>query len=1076
MYMKKFFHGKSKFSYKSVTTRKWVVLGLMTSFLLSTLVSIWSLNIMAKDNTRAMDMILTARIFDTLNNKVSEPVNVAETMSATKQLKDMLKEEDNQDANVTEMQLQEYLQGIKNTFQYETAFVVSDKSKNYYTYYGLMKKIDTANNTNDNWYSEVVTTAQPYDVSVDKDSLMPDKWTVFVNAKIEDDTGHLLGVCGVGMELTDLQKLFHKMEDEYNVKINLIDNNGIIKVATSDSAIDKPYDGILDTTDDNGDGYIYTKQDDGEFTITKHLENIDLYLVVTSKDMVGNHELWKVIVFNTVLSSLIMLFGFMILRLIVKKADAHETEAFLLTKRMTAAAQIYFDFREINIINNTVDYDINYDEDSSDQDALSNAQEKLYDFIADNVIPEQQEQINKFIDFSTLDERLEGRNTITSEFMTKDGKWLRVRFVICQYTPLGKIATVLWLVVNVTEERKSRKALMEISARATAANEAKSAFLSNMSHEIRTPINAILGMNEMIIRESGEHNIIDYADNIRIAGKNLLSIINNILDFSKIEAGKMEIIPAEYDLSVGISILINMIKARAEEKGLTLTLDIDENIPKFLVGDDMRIKQVVTNLLTNAVKYTSTGGIVFTVGFEKLDEEYILMKVSVKDTGQGIKKADMSKLFADFERINEGENRYVEGTGLGLSISKRLLEMMGAELEVESVYKLGSHFHFAIRQKVTSWEPLGDYTQSYKASLYQERQAEKAKLYAPDATILVVDDNHMNVTVFRNLLKRTGIQVDTAYSGNEALAMVYDKQYDIIFLDHMMPQKDGIATLHEMKELKNSPNINTPVVCLTANAISGAKEKYLAEGFNDYLTKPIDTLNMENMLIEYLPEAKVTLLNQEDMTSEPGVQTVESQSILPEFLLQIDEIDLKAGTVNNGDEESYLEALKIYASMADKYVTEISQFMDNGDVENATIKIHALKSTSRIIGAAAIGDLAQHLEDAGKTGDTDTLNDELEGLLERCRKLGELLCPLLNDDSIEKDESLPIISEEAINEIYGKIKEFADSCDSFGIEETLDELKQYRMAEEDTQRINDIKKGVDDFDFAKVSELCNREV
>ena len=468
------------------------------------------------------------------------------------------------------------------------------------------------------------------------------------------------------------------------------------------------------------------------------------------------------------------------------------------------------------------------------------------------------DDVMRFIDLSTLEQRMSRKDTIAIEYLNKQKLWRRGRFVASRRDDKGRLTRVLWLSEDIDNEKRERNELIDASERAIAASEAKSSFLSNMSHEIRTPINAVLGMNEMILRECEDDNILAYSNSIRTAGNTLLGLVNDILDFSKIEAGKMEIIPVDYDLSSVINDLVNMIQTKADDKGLTLALDINKNVPKLLHGDEVRIKQVITNLLTNAVKYTEKGKVTFCIRYDKIPDEpdSVLLKVVVKDTGIGIKKEDMKKLFSEFDRIEEERNRKVEGTGLGMSITKRLLEMMDSSLTVESIYGLGSKFSFALKQTVVKWEEIGDYEAAYKASI-GKRKKYREKFRAPTAEVLVVDDTPMNLDVFRSLLKKTAVKIDTAASGDEGLAISYDKKYDIIFLDHMMPEKDGIETLHELRSRPNDPNINTPTICLTANAISGAREQYLAEGFDDYLTKPIDSAKLENMLLEYLPKEKI---------------------------------------------------------------------------------------------------------------------------------------------------------------------------------------------------------------------------
>ena len=398
------------------------------------------------------------------------------------------------------------------------------------------------------------------------------------------------------------------------------------------------------------------------------------------------------------------------------------------------------------------------------------------------------------------------------------------------------------------------KDLMDYASEAQRANHAKSAFLANMSHEIRTPINTVLGMDEMILRESGEREILSYASDIQTAGRTLLSLINDILDFSKIEEGRMEILPAQYELSSLINDLANMIRIRAEKKGLLFTINADREVPHLLYGDEIRIKQIALNILTNAVKYTEKGEVKLDISFTKQAENEILLTFTVSDTGIGMKEEDMDRLFSPFTRIEEKRNRSVEGTGLGMSIVKQLLSLMGSELQVKSVYGEGSVFSFTIQQKVVKWDAMGDLSARFKKDS-EERTVYHELFHAPDAKVLVVDDTEVNLAVIKNLLKKTQIRIDTAASGREALAAAEKMRYDVIFIDHMMPDMDGMETL---EKLRKQAGKDLPVcIALTANAVSGAREMYLNAGFADYISKPVDGRRLEEVLRHYLPAEKV---------------------------------------------------------------------------------------------------------------------------------------------------------------------------------------------------------------------------
>ena len=591
--------------------------------------------------------------------------------------------------------------------------------------------------------------------------------------------------------------------------------------------------------------------------------------------------------------------------------------------------------------------------------------------------------------------------------------------------------------------------LEDMTRQANNASKAKSDFLANMSHEIRTPINAVLGMNEMILRECTDKKILAYSEKIRTAGNTLLGLVNEILDFSKIEAGKLEVIPVDYDLASLLNDLVGMVQTRVETKGLELKLDIDSSIPRILHGDEIRIKQIITNILTNAVKYTSKGSVTFTMGCEKISGSSVALKVSVADTGIGIKEEDISKIFDEFERLDENRNRSIEGTGLGMNITQRLLTMMGSKLNVRSEYGRGSDFSFELIQDVVRWDPVGDYEAAFRRSVAgRKKYCEKFK--APDARILVIDDTQMNLEVFTSLLSSTEVKIDTAESGDIGITLSEKNKYDIIFIDHMMPHKDGIETLKEMRADKSGPNVSTPMICLTANAISGAREFYLNEGFDDYLTKPIEPAKLEETIIRYLPEEKV---HESKANAHP-----ENSPSIPLFLFDLSELDVPEGVRHCGSEKLYLQTLATYAETVSAQADEIRRYRSAGDNENAAIKIHALKSTSRVIGAMEIGDHAEKLEMA-VTEDPDSVSDkEINEFLDSCCDLGMQLSPLSDGGS------LPLISDDDLNEAFSIIRELISVSDIDGAVQVVKDLCEYSFPEPERDKFEALIRAADEHD------------
>lgn len=419
---------------------------------------------------------------------------------------------------------------------------------------------------------------------------------------------------------------------------------------------------------------------------------------------------------------------------------------------------------------------------------------------------------------------------------------------------IDKAADFLYTISNVLSNIAYHKyQIYQANIEIEKAARMKSDFLANMSHEIRTPLNAIIGMNEMVMREDIPVQAQKYSQDIYNAGQTLLAIINDILDFSKIESGKMEIVPVTYELSSVLNDVINMVTKKVNDKGLKLVTNVSQNIPYQLFGDEVRIRQIILNIVNNAVKYTQKGSVTLSVDWEWIDEVKLLLKLSVTDTGIGIKEEDLQKLFKGFQRVDMATNRNIEGTGLGLAITRRLVEQMDGRITVESVYDQGSTFTVLLPQVVMNDTPMGDFTSAYQR-MHKTRERETEHFTAPDARILIVDDNKVNLVVAKGLVKKTMIQIDTVESGIEALEKIKTNRYHIVLLDHMMPEMNGLETIKRMREQEENMSKDAVIIALTANAISGSREMYMAAGFHDYLSKPIDVIKYTEMIRKYLPQ------------------------------------------------------------------------------------------------------------------------------------------------------------------------------------------------------------------------------
>ncbi len=659
-------------------------------------------------------------------------------------------------------------------------------------------------------------------------------------------------------------------------------------------------------------------------------------------------------------------------------------------------------------------------------------------------------------------------------------------------------------------EHEKQKAVME--------SEAKARFLANMSHEIRTPINAILGMDAMILRESDEPSTKEYALDIQRAGDNLLSLINDILDMSKIEAGKLEIIPVDYDFSSVIHDVVSMISIKAHDKGLDLQVLVDKKLPSRMFGDEIRIRQILINLLNNAVKYTEKGTITLKVG-GKTEGETARLRFEVSDTGIGIKKEDISKLFSEYERIEAERNRNIEGTGLGMNITVMLLKMMDSKLEVESVYGEGSTFSFELLQKITNHEPIGDIEDRIRRQ--SQEYSYEVSFVAPEAEILVVDDNMVNRRVFRGLLKETEVNVDEAESGQECLDIVLQKHYDIIFLDHMMPEMDGVEALKRMKTLEGNKCKDTPVIALTANAVSGSRDMYIAEGFDEYLSKPIVPEKLEKIIKSLLPKelVKEPVHDNKEKTAanNQGIPYAKEDEPQAHELPEIEGIDWKYALNHMPDKELLTDTIKSFYASMDKEAeyllgcyekllkgygdkldmkdkeklismdaliedmkneakdsTSLEKMQDDEMKEALSLyrtKVHAMKSSAAMIGAVELSHQAKLLEFAARDGRIYRVLAVTPSFINEWNTYKEKLsCFASTEEETEKTD----YDYESIIAYLNMLRNAMSEMDIDEADGLISTICEYEYPDEAAEDIEELKTAVETLDEEYTNEIIER--
>ncbi|MCR5468012.1 MAG: response regulator [Lachnospiraceae bacterium] len=608
---------------------------------------------------------------------------------------------------------------------------------------------------------------------------------------------------------------------------------------------------------------------------------------------------------------------------------------------------------------------------------------------------------------------------------------------------------LVWSILTGTVIRKQYALIQEAKDEAERANSAKSRFLANMSHEIRTPINTILGMDEMMLREDPTGvpktyfmSMVNYAFDIKNATESLLGLINDLLDISKIESGKMNLVEQEYDVAESLRSIISMIRVKSAEKDLAFDVTVDEKTPSRLYGDIGKIKQILLNLLTNAVKYTEVGGFVLTLAVEEITDEKVSIRFSVKDTGMGVKPEDMDRLFTAYERLEEEKNSGIQGTGLGLDISRRFAELMNGKLWCESEYKKGSEFIFTVDQVIKDKKPIGIFVEHDE---FESTGPYVPQFIAPDADVLVVDDNPMNLNVIKGLLKATRMFVTTAKSGEECLEKIKFGNFNVVLLDHMMPGMDGVETLERIRQ--THPDL--PVYALTANSVAG-EDFYISKGFNGYLAKPIDSITLEKTIMKHLPE---------EIMEKPGEDdVVEELTELPEDMLWIKEVEslnVDDGIKASGGIQGYITSLNLFLDTIDDNLKTIENAYKANNIKLYKIKVHALKTSARIIGDMKLSKMAEALEDAGNREDYEYIDGHNDEFIADYSAYKEKLARLHKE---EDDGNKELISDVELADAYAALKELIPQMDYDSVEMILNQLDSYMLPDKDATKMKELKK------------------
>lgn len=620
-------------------------------------------------------------------------------------------------------------------------------------------------------------------------------------------------------------------------------------------------------------------------------------------------------------------------------------------------------------------------------------------------------------------------------------------------------------IVDVTKIIEQNHLMKRLVLQTEDANRAKTNFVSNMSHEIRTPMNSIVGITEILLRSRHSPKEQEYLLNIQSSGRVLLTIINDVLDCSKMEAGKMQLFDEPYDTCSLFHDLRISMENRIGHSGLELIYDIDQDIPCKLKGDMGRIRQVIINLVNNAIKYTEKGSVRFSVHVRQKNTDKVMLYYEVADTGIGIRKEDQKILFDAFQRVEMDRNRYVEGTGLGLTISQNLVNMMGGVIEVESEYGKGSRFFFTIEQTIIDPTPVSAVNYNGQKDNVTEKEAE-CLFIAPEAHILLVDDNELNLVVAKELLKPLRMQIDTAENGLQAVKMVRGSQYDLVLMDHMMPVMDGIEAAKAIRALPEDKYQKLPIIALTANAMVDARKEFLNAGMNGFVAKPIDFARICNQLKLWLPKDLVRDVPKEEAKKllADDLSDREIQPEDPQMGFSFEE-----GVNHCGSKAALMKTIRIFYRTIDSKADKIEQCLKEGLISDYVVEVHALKSSALLIGAVPLSEAAKELEGYGKQGKTELLEEKTPDLLAMYRDFKDILKPYADKEEAARQEASNGEWCQALQQIHQCIEQF----DLDGVDRIMEQLEEYQVPECIRESMDQLRVYVADVSMEEIMELTD---